>query len=150
MIKFIIAFCIVPLLAACAAPNGTTSSTATSGAPVSCAGDTGSPMRIFELYFGRAVKGRRDVTDQEWNEFRDKVITANLPEGYTVLDGTGAWLNPDTHLTKTEHMKLLIAAEPDTPASLAAIQRVRVAYETTYNQKSVGVTTHSGCGNFSD
>jgi hypothetical protein len=107
-------------------------------------------MRIYELYFSIIVNGGHKLTEKEWNQFRDKVITANLPEGYTVVDGNGAWMNPDTHLTNTEAMKLLIAAEPDTPASLAAIQRVRVAYEKTYNQKSVGITTHTGCGNFTD
>jgi hypothetical protein len=107
-------------------------------------------MRIYELYFSIIVNNNHKLTEKEWDQFRDKVITANLPEGYTVLDGTGAWMNPATHITNTEAMKLLIAAEPDTPASLAAIQRVRVAYEHTYNQKSVGITTHAGCGNFSD
>jgi hypothetical protein len=114
----------------------------------SCSSGMGTPMRMFELYFGRAVNGRGDVTDAEWNTFRDEFISPNLPRGYTVLDGTGAWMNPQTHTTVTETTKILIVATPDTAASLAAVQRVRSAYETAFKQISVGMTTHLACGSF--
>ena len=105
-------------------------------------------MRIFELYFGRSVPGRGPVTVQEWEAFQNRVVTANLPDGYTVLDGTGAWMDPASKTTIAETTKILIAATPDVPASLAAVQRVREAYKTTFNQQSVGMTTHLGCGSF--
>jgi hypothetical protein len=114
----------------------------------SCSSDMGTPMRMFELYFGRAVDGRGDVTDAEWKTFRDEFISPNLPSGYTVLDGTGAWMNPQTHTTVTETTKILIVATPDTAASLAAVQRVRSAYETEFKQISVGMTTRLACGSF--
>ncbi len=47
-------------------------------------------MRIFTLYFGCSVAGRAEVSDKEWREFRDQVISPELPNGYTVLDGQGA------------------------------------------------------------
>jgi hypothetical protein len=106
-------------------------------------------MRVFDVYFGRAISGRGDVTEAEWSSFRDRSITPNLPDGYTVLDGTGAWLNPQTHTTITETTKILIAATPDTPASLAAIQRIRADYEAAFHQQSVGMTSHQACGSFS-
>lgn len=114
----------------------------------SCAAGGGAPIRMFELYFGRAVDGRGDVTDAEWKMFRDEVISPNLPSGYTVLDGTGAWLNPRTHATVTETTKILIVASPDTAASMASVQRVRAAYEKEFKQVSVGMTTHLACGSF--
>ncbi len=113
-----------------------------------CLAGAGTPMRVFELYFGLAVRGRPDVTEAEWQAFRDRVITANLADGYTVLDWTGAWLNPKTHTTVTDPTKILIAATPDTQASLAAIQRVRAAYEAAFDQLSVGMTSHAACGSF--
>jgi hypothetical protein len=114
----------------------------------SCSAGMGTRMRIFELYFGRAVDGRGDVTDAEWKAFRDEVISLNLPSGYTILDGTGAWMNPRTHRTVSEATKILIVATPDTAASLAAVQRVRSAYETEFKQVAVGMTTRLACGSF--
>jgi hypothetical protein len=121
----------------------------TSEPPPNCPAGAGSPMRVYELYFGRAITGRDDVSEVEWRAFRDQSITPNLPEGYTVLDGSGAWLNPQTHTTITEPTKILIAATPDTPASLAAIQRIRTDYEAAFHQQSVGMTSHQACGSFS-
>jgi hypothetical protein len=125
------------LLADCAAPP--------SG--LTCSGSS-TPTRVFELYFGRSVVGRGDVTDTEWEKFRTEVITPNLPDGYTVLDGTGAWRDPKTHTTISEPTKIMVAAMPDTAATAAAIERVRSAYERTFKQTSVGVTTHLACSSF--
>jgi len=105
-------------------------------------------MRVFELYFGRSIEGRGDVTDAEWERFRTEVITPNLPDGYTVLDGTGAWQDPKTHTTISEPTKVMVAALPDTAATAAAIERVRSAYEKAFKQISVGMTTHVACGSF--
>jgi hypothetical protein len=136
--RFIAAICLLASLGGCAV----------SPEPMACVAGVSSPMRIYELYFGRAVRGRADVSDAEWNAFRDTVVTASLPDGYTAFDGAGAWMNRATHVTSTEATKVLIAALPDIPASMAAIQRVRTAYETTFNQQSVGMTYHPGCGSF--
>ncbi len=105
-------------------------------------------MRVFELYFGRSIEGRADVTDGEWERFRNEVITLNLPNGYTVLDGTGAWLDPKTHRTISEATKILVVAVPDTGAAAQAVERVRSAYEKKFNQITVGMTTHLACGSF--
>jgi hypothetical protein len=105
-------------------------------------------MRVYELYFGRAIHGRGDLTDAEWDEFRDSVIIPNLPEGFTVLDGDGAWLNPHTHTTMSEATKIVVAAMPDTAGSVSAIARVRDAYDTRFHQISVGMTSHLACGAF--
>jgi hypothetical protein len=105
-------------------------------------------MRVYELYFGRAIDGRGDLTDAEWDEFRNSVIVPNLPEGFTVLDGAGAWLNPHTHTTITEATKIVVAAMPETAGSVSAIARVRNAYDTAFHQISVGMTSHLACGAF--
>lgn len=105
-------------------------------------------MRVFEVYFGRSIDGRGNVTDAEWNSFRTEVITFNLPDGYTVLDATGAWLDPKTHTTISEPTKILVAAMPDTLAATAAIERVRSAYQRKFKQNSVGMTTHLACSSF--
>ena len=81
------------LLAACGAPR--------------CQPGGGQATQIYDLYFGRSVANRAAVSDQEWREFRDQVITPSLPNGYTVLDGQGAWMNPRTRVTISEPTKIL-------------------------------------------
>jgi len=105
-------------------------------------------MRVFELYFGRAIAGRSDLTDAEWNQFRDEVITPNLRNGFTVLDGEGAWLSPRTQTTIRESTKILVTSMPDTAVSAIAIGHVRDAYKAEFRQIAVGMTSYVTCGSF--
>jgi hypothetical protein len=114
-----------------------------------CQGGAGQAMQIYSLFFGRSVAGRGPVSDQEWRDFRNQVITPALPAGYTVLDGQGAWMNPRTHVTVAEATKILVVAMPDTAGSLDAINRVRSSWQHRFHQYVVGMTVQSGCGSFS-
>ena len=118
------------------------------GAP-SCPAGSGQPMRIYDLYFGRAVTGRGEVTEQEWRSFRDRVITPALPNGYTVTDGTGAWMNPKSRATIFEPSKILTVAMPDAAESQATVNRIRSAWQRRFHQYVVGMTVQYGCGSFS-
>jgi anaerobic glycerol-3-phosphate dehydrogenase len=113
-----------------------------------CTPGTGAPLLLADLYFGRAIAGRTDLTDAEWTQFLDDTITANLPSGYTTMDAAGGWMNPKTRKTIREATKLLVVAVPDTPDSLAAIDRIRRAYQVRFNQQSVGLTVEHACGAF--
>ncbi|MGA3403628.1 MAG: DUF3574 domain-containing protein [Acetobacteraceae bacterium] len=105
-------------------------------------------MLMFELFFGRSIQGQGEVSDGAWDDFLDHVVTPNLPNGYTVFDGTGAWLNPATSHTIHERTKVLLVALPDTAASAAAIARIRHAYAEQFRQTLVGMTVAPGCGAF--
>jgi len=118
------------------------------GAP-RCQPGAGQTMQIYTLYFGRSVQGRTPVTDQEWRDFRNQVITPALPDGYTVLDGQGAWMNPRTHVTITETTKVLIVAMPEAADSQTVINRIRSNWQQQFHQLVVGMTVQSGCGSFS-
>ena len=95
------------------------------------------------LYFGRS-----SVSDQQWAEFTQQVVTAHLPDGFTAFDADGQWMNPDTHRISRERSKVIVVAVPDTPASAAAIAAIRAAYRARFAQKSVGVTVAPVCGAF--
>ncbi len=105
-------------------------------------------MLEYELFFGRSIQGRADVSDQAWDEFLDRVVTPNLPNGYTVFDGAGAWLNPATGRTVHEPTKVLLAALPDAAASATAVARIRAAYAEQFHQALVGMTTGPVCASF--
>jgi hypothetical protein len=133
---------VVALLAACSPP-----APGPAPGPV-CAAGQGVPMQVVTLFFGRAIPGRPDLTEAEWQDFRDRVITPALQDGYTEWDGHGAWMNPATHATIQEATRLLVVALPDTPASRAAIDRVRSAYQTRFHQQLVGRIVQAGCATF--
>jgi hypothetical protein len=57
-------------------------------------------------------------------------------------------MNPKTQRTIRETTKVLQVALPDTPDSLAAITRIRTAYQTQFQQQLVGMTTHVVCASF--
>ncbi len=105
-------------------------------------------MAVFTLYFGEAIRGRPNLTQQEWQSFLDRVVTQAVPDGYTVVDGHGAWRNPATGATAREATKIMIVALPDTPDSLTAINRIRTAYQTDFHQLLVGMTVEQACAAF--
>jgi hypothetical protein len=117
------------------------------GAPT-CQPGAGQPTRIFTLYFGRSVANRAEVSDREWRDFREQVITPALPNGYTVLDGQGAWMNPRTRTTISEATKILVVALPDSPNDLRPINHIRSAWQRRFHQYVVGMTVQTGCGSF--
>jgi hypothetical protein len=105
-------------------------------------------MTVFTLYFGEGIRGRPDLTAQEWRQFLDDTVSIDLPNGYTVSDANGAWLNPKTHATVSEPTKVLTVALPPGPDSLAAVNRVRNAYQIRFHQQLVGMTNQPACGDF--
>lgn len=105
-------------------------------------------MLAFELFFGRSIPGQAEVTDSAWDDFLSRMVTPNIPNGYTVSDAAGAWLNPATRRTVNERTKILLAVLPDAPPSAAAIARIREAYQAQFRQMQVGMTTMPVCGAF--
>ena len=132
-----IAICLAASLFGCDAP-----------ASQSCAPGFGSPVEVFTLFLGKSIPGRGELTDKEWQAFLDTTVTANLPNGYTVLDAKGGWMNPNTHQTVKEDTKVLLVALPAVPDSLATINRIRTAYQSQYHQQLVGMTVEQACAEF--
>lgn len=122
--------------------------TACTDKPERCAQGLGQPMLVFDLFFGRAVAGRGDVTDQEWTAFVEDTVTPALPNGFTVLDARGSWFSPRSQRTTHEATKVILVALPHTSDSLDAINRVRSAYQTRFRQQLVGMTAQPTCGTF--
>lgn len=137
MFRLIIAICVVAGLGGC---SGQTDHRCTPG--------YGASVAIFTLFFGKTIPGRGDLTDQEWLTFLDTTVTANIPNGYTVFDANGGWMNPVTHKTIKEGTKVVVVVLPGVPDSLAAINRIRTAYQIKFQQQLVGMTSQQACGAF--
>ncbi len=121
---------------------------ACTGPPPSCAHLGGAPMLEYHLFFGRGIPNRAPLTDVEWTDFAARVVTPNLPDGFTAFDASGQWQNPTTHRIIAEPTKVLIVAVPDTPASAAAITTIENAYKSEFHQHSVGTTVAPVCAAF--
>jgi len=101
-----------------------------------------------ELFFGKEIGGRGPLTDAEWSDFSARIISQQFPDGFTVLDGDGQWLDQRSGQMVREKSKILLAAaDPD--SNLAArIGAVTDAYRKEFHQQSVGVLTSTACGAF--
>lgn len=89
-----------------------------------------------ELYFGRSQPGGREVTEEQWQQFVDKEITPRFPDGLTVLDAYGQFLNSAGILAR-ENSKVLILLYVSTPEREGSIQEIIDAYKSKFQQESV-------------
>ena len=105
-------------------------------------------MVLVDLYFGRDIPGRAPLTDAEWAAFAREQITPRFPDGFTVIDAHGQWLNPDTQTTGAEPAKLVSIAAPSSTDLAARIDAITAAYRKQFHQFAVGVTTQQVCGAF--
>ena len=116
--------------------------------PYACLLPSEHHMLVAELFFGRNVSGREPVSDAEWAEFAAQVVTANFPDGFTIIDGDGQWQNPATHDISRQRTKILLVAAPRSPDLPARLSAVIAAYKTRFRQQSVGIITRDSCAAF--
>jgi hypothetical protein len=103
---------------------------------------------VIQLFFGRDIPGRGPLTDAEWDDFVAHVVSAQFPDGFTVLDGSGQWLDQATGRVIHEQSKvLLLIADPDSDLK-TRIGTVTSAYRQQFHQNSVGVLTNEACAAF--
>ncbi len=106
------------------------------------------PLAIAELFFGRDVPGRGPVTDAEWSDFAVRIIAQEFPDGFTVFDGEGQWLDQQSNRIIREPSKVLVAAADPESDLKSRIGAVVEAYRAEFHQRSVGVITHTACAAF--
>jgi len=116
-------------------------------ATASLQGDSARPEAAHwlrsELYFGI---GRADSTDggqgeARWRAFLDKEVTPRFPDGLTVFEAYGQWL--DRGKTEPERLrsKVLVILHEDSPANRDAIDAIRLAWKTASHDQSVLLAT---------
>lgn len=102
---------------------------------------TGSePWVQTELYFGRTIPGTDGevVTDALWTDFLDREVTPRFPDGLTVLDGYGQFLNASGVIAQEDSTVLIILYPLDeTGETSALLDEIREAYKAEFNQQSV-------------
>lgn len=105
-------------------------------------------MEVTELFFGRDIEGRAPLTGEEWADFAAKVLSPNFPDGFTVYDAEGQWLDKATNKIVREPSKVVIIAAEESPDLVKRIDAVTDAYRKRFHQMSVGVISEPVCASF--
>jgi len=95
-----------------------------------------------ELYFalGRAdgpQDGAALAKDADWQAFLDREVTPRFPDGLTVFDAYGQWLNRRSDKPARLRTKVLVILHEDTPEKQAAIDAIRLAWKAAWHDQSV-------------
>jgi hypothetical protein len=96
-----------------------------------------------ELYFG---VGDLDISDNgmgemRWRAFLDREVTPRFPDGLTVLNAYGQWLDHGKKEPSRLRSKVLVILHEDTPANRAAIDAIRLAWKSATHDQSVLLDT---------
>jgi hypothetical protein len=100
-----------------------------------------------ELFFGLSKSDGSMITETEFQNFVDTEVTPRFPDGLTLLNGTGQFRTTSGNIIK-EGSKLLILLYPYSPDSSIAIEQIREAYKTTFQQQSVLRVDDPSCVSF--
>lgn len=98
-----------------------------------CTGDT---WLESTLYLGRTMN-KAPISDEAWQRFVENDVTPRFPDGFTFLNGRGAWKNAQFGKTMYENSTLLIILHPETEQELSKIREIAGAYRTTFKQEAV-------------
>ncbi|MGD9627826.1 MAG: DUF3574 domain-containing protein [Pyrinomonadaceae bacterium] len=91
-----------------------------------------------EVYFGRNIPGGGTVSEEAWDAFVDEVITPRFPDGLTILDADGQWLNKDGSIAR-EKSKVLVLVYPRKARKSVDrnIEELRREYKARFRQEAV-------------
>jgi hypothetical protein len=130
------------VLGGCAtAPATTAPAAATCRAPLKA-------MTQVDLYFGRNMAGGGEVSDAQWRQFLDEVVTPRFPDGLSVLDVHGQWKSPRTGAIARERSKRLSIIVPDAASAAAQFEAIKAAYKRRFRQESVLQSEAGVCAAF--
>lgn len=106
------------------------------------------------LFFGRSISPKHEgepaghVSDDQWSAFRKKHITPRFPNGYTLINGKGHWMDDKTGRQFAEDSKILILLHEPDEASENKILEIRNAYKEAFDQQSVLRSVSATCIQF--
>lgn len=117
--------------------------------PGACPFPADQPFLVVQLFFGQTTQGGHRVTPGEWTSFLRRVVTPAFPDGFTVYDASGQWLDRARHHLVREPSKVIELAVADAEPARAAIASVIDGYKRQFRQQTVGMISNLSCGNFS-
>jgi hypothetical protein len=90
-----------------------------------------------ELYFGSQKPDGETVTEAEFEQFVDDIITPRFPAGLTLLTGYGQFRNANNVIVEEQSFVLILLYPLDDKAANGAIEEIRETYKESFAQESV-------------
>ena len=90
-----------------------------------------------DLYFGQSKPSGGQLTEAEWNQFKEIYISKVFKEGSSVISLTGNWYDPQTHKLITEPTYKVIYFYKRSNQVSKQIDSLRYWYKTLFQQQSV-------------
>jgi hypothetical protein len=103
---------------------------------------------VVEMLFGRKIGDRIGVSNAAWARFVDREITPRFPDGLSVVDAAGQWLDPDKKRVVREPSKIVTIVVADLEKGQGAIDAITEAYKKRFRQQAVGVIVRPACVSF--
>jgi hypothetical protein len=105
-------------------------------------------MLMVKMYFGQSMPGGHSVQPRAWTRFLSAAVTPRFPDGFTVYDAQGQWMDPKMPKPSQERSKVVEIAAPDSLAVRTAITDIARSYRESFHQQSVGIVTTTSCAAF--
>lgn len=115
--------------------------------PVTCAQSL-TPRIVVQMLFGRGKADGGGITQADWSGFVANEITPRFPDGFTVIDATGQWLNPQQGAIIKEESKVVEIVLPSDSYDAAKIDGVIESYKRQFQMLSVGLIVQTACVRF--
>lgn len=108
------------------------------------------PYTEFNFYFGQEKGDGGEVSDAEWQAFLSDIVTPRFPDGLTVFDARGQWLDTEADRLYREHAKVLNVLVPAERADAAkqSLDDIANDYVERFDQQVVFKTSRESCAGF--
>jgi hypothetical protein len=90
-----------------------------------------------ELYFGAAIPGGGEVSNQAWEHFVEEEIVPRFPGGFTILEGKGRWRHADGSNAEERTRIFVIVRTASDGRAERAVAALAEAYKRRFRQESV-------------
>lgn len=90
-----------------------------------------------ELFFGMDKPTGGTVSETEWQKFVADIVTPRFPDGLTVDDALGQYLDGKTLVREKSKQLILIYPRKYKTSSSKKIEEIRAAYIKAFDQRSV-------------
>lgn len=94
------------------------------------------------LYFGMSCPDSSLVSINEWQQFVDTEISAEFPDGFTIINANGQWSKESGDIAR-EPSRVVVILHPGSRDTKEKIAKLRKSYKRRFSQESVLLTTQS-------
>lgn len=89
-----------------------------------------------ELYFGRDIPGKGEVSDIKFAKFVSEVMSREIPEGLTLFDACGQHEEKDGEIVR-QSAKVMIVFHEDSVTESASVDRIIAEYRERFGGAKV-------------